>query len=58
MRDEPAAVAGDPGTVFAEAQAAGLRATDSGQPIDLLRFLTNGHRLGSEAFGVSVGPHC
>jgi cytosine/adenosine deaminase-related metal-dependent hydrolase len=42
--------------VFAEAQAAGLRATDSGQPIDLLRFLANGHRLVSEAFGVSVGP--
>lgn len=42
--------------VFAEAQAAALRATDSGQPIDLLRFLANGHRLASEAFGVTVGP--
>jgi cytosine/adenosine deaminase-related metal-dependent hydrolase len=42
--------------VFAEAQAAALRATDSGQPIDLLHFLANGHRLASEAFGATVGP--
>ncbi|MBL8911054.1 MAG: amidohydrolase family protein [Archangium sp.] len=42
--------------LLAEAQAASLRATDSGQAIDLLRFLANGHRLATEAFGTSVGP--
>jgi len=42
--------------VLAEAQAAALRASDSGQPIDVLRFLANGHRLASAAFGVPVGP--
>ena len=41
---------------FAEAQAAMLRSTDSGQPIDPLRFLANGHRLASEAFGTTIGP--
>jgi cytosine/adenosine deaminase-related metal-dependent hydrolase len=41
---------------FAEAQAATLRTTDSGQPIDALRFLANGHRLASEAFGTTIGP--
>lgn len=41
---------------FAEAQVAVLRTTDSGQPIDLLRFLANGHRLASEAFGTTIGP--
>lgn len=41
---------------FAEAQAATLRTADSGQPIDALRFLANGHRLASEAFGTPIGP--
>jgi cytosine/adenosine deaminase-related metal-dependent hydrolase len=41
---------------FAEAQAASLRTNDSGQPIDVLRFLANGHRLATEAFGTPVGP--
>ena len=41
---------------FAEAQASTLRSTDSGQPIDALRFLANGHRLASEAFGSTIGP--
>lgn len=41
---------------FAEAQAAALRTNDSGQPIDILRFLANGHRLATEAFGTPVGP--
>ena len=41
---------------FAEAAAATLRTTDSGQPIDTLRFLANGHRLASEAFGTTIGP--
>ncbi|MEW5743592.1 MAG: amidohydrolase family protein [Myxococcota bacterium] len=42
--------------VLAEAQAATLRASESGQPIDILRFLANGHRLASHAFGMTVGP--
>ncbi len=42
--------------VFAEVQAATLRSTDSGQPIDALRFLANGHRLATEAFGTPIGP--
>lgn len=42
--------------VLAEAQAAALRASDSGQPIDVLRFLANGHRLATQAFGTPVGP--
>lgn len=41
---------------FAEAQAAGMRTNDSGQPIDVLRFMANGHRLASEAFGFPIGP--
>lgn len=42
--------------VLAEAQAAWLRARDAGQPIDVLRYLANGHRLASVAFGSTVGP--
>ncbi len=42
--------------VLAEAQAAWLKARDAGQPIDALRFLANGHRLATAAFGVAVGP--
>lgn len=42
--------------VFAEAQAAWLKARDAGQPIDLLRFLANGHRLATAAFGSPIGP--
>lgn len=42
--------------VFAEAQAASLRTGDAGQPIDVLRFIANGHRLATEAFGFTVGP--
>lgn len=42
--------------VLAEAQAAALRASDSGQVIDILRFLANGHRLATQAFGTPVGP--
>jgi cytosine/adenosine deaminase-related metal-dependent hydrolase len=42
--------------VIAEAQAAWLKARDAGQPIDALRFLANGHRLATAAFGVPVGP--
>jgi len=42
--------------VLAEAQAAWLRTRDSGLPIDPLRFLANGHRLASTAFGATIGP--
>ncbi|MBS1149171.1 MAG: ssnA [Myxococcaceae bacterium] len=42
--------------VFAEAQAAWLKSRDAGQPIDILRFLANGHRLASAAFGAPIGP--
>jgi cytosine/adenosine deaminase-related metal-dependent hydrolase len=42
--------------VLLEAQVATLRSLDVGQPIDLLRFLANGHRLASEAFGLTIGP--
>lgn len=42
--------------VFAEGQAAALRSRDAGQPIDLLRFIANGHRLASQVFGVTIGP--
>ena len=42
--------------VLAEAQAATLRSLDVGQPVDVLRFLANGHRLASEAFGLTIGP--
>lgn len=42
--------------VFAEAQTAWLRARDAGQPIDVLRYLANGHRLASAAFGLTLGP--
>ncbi len=42
--------------VFAEAQTAWLRARDAGQPIDVLRYLANGHRLVSAAFGLTLGP--
>ena len=42
--------------LFAEAQAAWLRSRDMGQPIDVLRYLTNGQRLASQVYGVTVGP--
>ncbi len=41
---------------LAEAQVASLRACDAGQPIDFLRFIANGHRLASAAFGQMIGP--
>lgn len=42
--------------VLSEAQSAALRSLDAGQPLDLLRFLANGQRLATEAFGFPVGP--
>jgi cytosine/adenosine deaminase-related metal-dependent hydrolase len=41
---------------LSEAQAAWLRSRDAGQPIDVLRYLANGHRLLSLAFGQNAGP--
>jgi cytosine/adenosine deaminase-related metal-dependent hydrolase len=41
--------------MFAEAQAAWLRSRDAGQPIDVLRYLANGQRLASQAFGLPIG---
>jgi|GEM_PF-2689789 len=47
----------DPGAdVFGEARIAALRATDAGQPIDILRALANGHRVASEIFDRPIGP--
>jgi cytosine/adenosine deaminase-related metal-dependent hydrolase len=42
--------------LFAEAQAAYLRSREAGQPIDVLRYLANGHRLVSQVFDLQVGP--
>lgn len=42
--------------LFAEAQAAYLRSREAGQPIDVLRYLANGHRMVSQHFGGPVGP--
>ncbi len=42
--------------LFAEAQAAYLRSREAGQPIDVLRYLANGHRLVSQTFELPVGP--
>ncbi len=42
--------------LFAEAQAAYLRSREAGQPIDVLRYLANGHRLASQVFGMPMGP--
>jgi putative selenium metabolism protein SsnA len=42
--------------MFLEGQLAHFRAREAGQPIDVLRWLANGHRLVSEAFGVEIGP--
>ena len=42
--------------MFAEAQLAHFRALDAGAPIDVLRYLANGHRLVSEQFETPIGP--
>ena len=41
--------------VLADAQLAALLAKHAGQPIDLLRYLANGHRMASELFGAPLG---
>jgi cytosine/adenosine deaminase-related metal-dependent hydrolase len=42
--------------MFFEVQLAASRAKEAGQPIDALRYLANGHRLASQAFGQEIGP--
>jgi cytosine/adenosine deaminase-related metal-dependent hydrolase len=42
--------------MFAEVQAAWLRSRDAGQPIDVLRYLANGHRLATQTYGLPTGP--
>lgn len=42
--------------LFAEAQAAFLRSRDAGQPIDVLRYVANGHRVASQLFDQPLGP--
>ncbi len=41
--------------LFAEGQAAALRAREAEAPIDLLRWLSGGHTLASEIFGATFG---
>jgi cytosine/adenosine deaminase-related metal-dependent hydrolase len=45
-----------PADLLAEAQLAQLRSREAEQPIDILRYLANGQRLASEAFGLPMGP--
>lgn len=47
--------AGLPADLFAEVQHAYLRSREAGQPIDVLRYLANGHRLAADAFGEPMG---
>lgn len=42
--------------MFLEAQLAYFRARDAGQPIDVIHYLANGHRLASQIFDVPIGP--
>ncbi|MGV3624169.1 MAG: amidohydrolase family protein [Archangium sp.] len=42
--------------VFSELQVGSMRTVDAAQPIDALRFIANGHRLASEAWGITIGP--
>lgn len=42
--------------LFGEAQLASLRSRDAGQPIDVLHYLANGHRIASGLFGATLGP--
>ena len=42
--------------LFAETQLAWHRSMDAGQPISLLRYIANGHRIATQVFGEPVGP--
>ncbi len=44
------------GDMWQEAQLAYFRSKDAGAPLDPLKFLANGHRMASLAFGIPVGP--
>jgi putative selenium metabolism protein SsnA len=44
------------GDLFAEAQTAYFRSREAGQALEPLKYLANGHRLASDAFGVPIGP--
>jgi putative selenium metabolism protein SsnA len=44
------------GDLLAESQLAYFRSREAGQPIELLKYLANGHRLASEIFGTLIGP--
>ncbi|MBX5483284.1 MAG: amidohydrolase family protein [Myxococcaceae bacterium] len=44
--------------VFTEALLAHHRARDAGQPIPVLKYLANGHRIASQVFGETIGPLC
>jgi cytosine/adenosine deaminase-related metal-dependent hydrolase len=48
----PSGVSGD---VWADVKLAHLRAREAGAPVDVLRYIANGHRLVSEAFGCTIG---
>ncbi len=48
--------AGEGGDLFAELQAAVSRSRDAGQPISVLRYVANGHRIASQFFGEPIGP--
>jgi putative selenium metabolism protein SsnA len=41
--------------MLAEAQLAHLRSREAGQPIEVLKYLANGHRLASQVFGIPIG---
>src|SRR5262249_1728102 len=41
--------------MLAEAQLAHFRAREAGQPIDVLKYLANGHRLASQIFETPIG---
>lgn len=42
--------------VFAESQVAYHRARDAGQPLSVLHYLANGHRIAGQLFGETIGP--
>lgn len=42
--------------VLTETHVASLRSRDAGQPIDVLHYLANGHRIASGIFDAKIGP--
>lgn len=45
-----------PPDMFCEAHVAALRSRDAGQPIDVLHYIANGHRIASGIFDAQIGP--